>query len=174
MPAVQPCTALVLSDDGRKGQGLSKESVLQGVCDSSGSPRTVPSVPLLWQSAVFLSCLLRTHSCAPQAGGHHHGLPPSMDCFLSAHQPGERGAIVSLKIALPMFAGTHAPGEGPRGVPQPGLPDATPAVFPRVGSQARSLVPRSHSHPVGALVLATEMALPCLRVTGGGDLLCCW
>lgn len=79
----------------------------------------------------------------------------------------------SLSQACPTPRPRCSPGRAPR----PGARSHSFACgwfWVAVGSQARSLVLRLHSHLVGALVLATEMALPCLRVTGGGDLLCCW
>lgn len=87
IPAVWPGTVLTLSDDGRKSRGLLEESICQRVRECPGSPCTASQS---LSCAVVLPCLLQVHSCPPQAGGPHRGLPPSMDCFLSAQQPGER------------------------------------------------------------------------------------
>lgn len=132
IPAVWPGTALTLSDDGRKSRGLLEESICQRVRECPGSPCTASqSLSCAGRQSFFPACFkytaVRHKQVALIAGCRHRWIA------FCRHSSQERGAIASLKIALPTFAGTHAPGEGRGWVPQPqlGLPGATPVVFSR-------------------------------------------
>lgn len=118
VPAVWPGTALTLSDDGRKSRGLLEESICQRVCECPGSPCTASqSLSCAGRQSFFPACFkytaVRHKQVAFIAGCRHRWIA------FCRHSSQERGAIASLKIALPTFAGTHAPGEGRGWVPQP-------------------------------------------------------
>lgn len=95
----------------------------QGVPVQRHSPSPVQS----FFPACFKYTAVRHKQVALIAGCRHRWIA------FCRHSSQERGAIASLKIALPTFAGTHAPGEGRGWVPQPqlGLPGTTPVVFSR-------------------------------------------